>query len=138
MKRYLGRIIGVAVGAFGGPAGLLFGFLAGTLVDQTRRFARMTKGRSTTGGRSQTDEPKLLSETDCQVLSVPRTADRSAVRHAYRQLAVNLHPDSAPTLTEMQRTELAGAFERVHAAYENLMRELHEREVPGQRFSDET
>lgn len=134
MKRYLGRIIGVAVGAFGGPAGLLFGFLAGTLVDQTRRFARM----NTTGGRGSVREPRLLPEADCQLLSVPRTADRTAVRRAYRQLVVNLHPDSAPSLNEAQRTELAGAFERVQTAYENLMRELHEREAPGSRFSNET
>ena len=36
MRRYIGRIVGTAVGGLAGPAGALFGLLAGWLVDQFR------------------------------------------------------------------------------------------------------
>ncbi|MFW5694051.1 MAG: DnaJ domain-containing protein [Alkalispirochaeta sp.] len=36
MKRFLGRVIGLSIGALAGPVGAVFGFLAGWLVDQFR------------------------------------------------------------------------------------------------------
>lgn len=36
MKRFLGRVIGLGIGALAGPAGAVFGFLVGWLVDQFR------------------------------------------------------------------------------------------------------
>ena len=42
MSRYLGRIVGLAIGALGGPVGAVFGVLTGWLVDQFRASAGTT------------------------------------------------------------------------------------------------
>lgn len=73
----------------------------------------------------------LLTSLDahsCRVLGVGPEADRDAVRHAYRRLATNLHPDTANGLELHQQGEIQEAFLRVGRAYDTLIRQLDERD----------
>lgn len=67
-----------------------------------------------------------LDERSCMLLGVPQDADRELVRHAYRQLAAQFHPDATSGLDAHQRKQAGEAFLRIRSAYEQLMRELGE------------
>lgn len=67
-----------------------------------------------------------LDRTACEILGVGTEATADQVRHAYRALASQFHPDTTGELTETQRQESAEAFIRVREAYERLMKELAE------------
>lgn len=67
-----------------------------------------------------------LDERSCMLLGVPQDADRELVRHAYRRLAAEFHPDATGALEAHQQKQAGEAFLRIRAAYERLMRELGE------------
>ena len=67
-----------------------------------------------------------LDERACMLLGVPQSADRAQVRHAYRRLAAEFHPDGTGALEAHQRRQAEEAFIRIRGAYEQLMGELGE------------
>ncbi|NBB89699.1 MAG: DnaJ domain-containing protein [Spirochaetes bacterium] len=67
-----------------------------------------------------------LDERACMLLGVPQNADRAQVRHAYRRLAAEFHPDGTGALEAHQRRQAEEAFIRIRGAYEQLMGEFGE------------
>ena len=46
------------------------------------------------------------------------------LKHAYRQLARQFHPDQHPTASAATRAALGGAFHQIHLAYRSLTQDL--------------
>lgn len=70
-----------------------------------------------------------LSSRECEILGVGRDADRAAIKHSYRALVAQIHPDTGSGLDGDQREMMEGAFLRIHEAYEALLRQLDERDL---------
>ncbi len=103
MRRYTGRIIGTAVGSLAGPAGVLFGLLAGWLVDQfrsvvapdraLRRFLRNPR-RKKTDSRARLYTmcalaAVVLADDDISAVSAPRTDAIALLSAGYATLSRN-------------------------------------------------
>ena len=52
-----------------------------------------------------------------KILNVPRTADKKAIKKAYRDLALQWHPDK---VSEDKKEEAEGKFQDISEAYEVL------------------
>jgi hypothetical protein len=63
----------------------------------------------------------LTSESPLAVLNVPTTATLTDVRHAWRRLAADLHPDRGGPYTDDEKEVRAQALDRVRTAYETIM-----------------
>ena len=66
----------------------------------------------------------FLDPQSCAVLGVGTDADAETVRHSYRRLAAQFHPDTVTALSEEQQQASTEAFVRIRSAYENLMRQI--------------
>lgn len=70
-----------------------------------------------------------LDRRACTVLGIEPTANADHVRRAYRSLAAQFHPDTAPELDAERRAQLADTFARIQAAYELLSAQLTDRDA---------
>lgn len=69
-----------------------------------------------------------LDEAACRLLGVGPDVNQDELRHTYRQLASQMHPDTGVALELYQQDELAGAFVRIRDAYERLLVQIEARD----------
>jgi DnaJ-domain-containing protein 1 len=72
-----------------------------------------------------------LDEEACRLLGVGPDVNQDELRHTYRQLASQMHPDTGVALEMYQQDELAGAFVRIREAYERLLVQIEARDRRG-------
>lgn len=118
MSAWLGRIVGIALGALGGVPGLVIGAVTGSLFDEFRRA--QWDSRTPMAGESGTASAPLSPQDCYDILGVSPTATPTEVRRAYRTLAARFHPDADQGLSDLQRQEYHAAFIRVQSAWHRL------------------
>ena len=101
MRRYVGRIVGTAVGGLAGPAGALFGLLAGWLVDQFRSSVAPDRAlhRFLRNPRSERDEGRARLYTICALAVVVLLDDRTVTPSVLRSDAIQALSDGYATLS---------------------------------------
>nr|MDA3951144.1 J domain-containing protein [Spirochaeta sp.] len=81
---------------------------------------------ATVGNRCARQRP--LDEDACRLLGVGPDVKPEELKHTYRQLASQMHPDTGVALEGYQQDELADAFVRIRDAYERLLGQIEVRD----------
>jgi DnaJ-domain-containing protein 1 len=81
------------------------------------------------GGRPGDIGPLLrrsrgLNEEACRLLGIETDAGEDDIRHAFRRLAAQMHPDTAGDLEPAQRKTMEAAFVKLREAHDHLLRQL--------------
>lgn len=65
-----------------------------------------------------------LNEEACLLLGIETDSGEDEVRHAFRRLAAQMHPDTAGDLDPVQRRTMEEAFMKLREAHDHLLRQL--------------